>query len=138
MKPYLLSLAVGLLAGVIYSLLGVRSPAPPIIALVGLLGILVGEQVPPLIRHLGQGSGPTSWFAHQVTPHVFGELPSGGGANAAPTASSLDTSTKETAWLIVGRPEFVDTCDRITALNRASLCATMISIVKVKLPHRWR
>ena len=50
MKPYLISLAVGLLVGLIYSLLGVRSPAPPAIALVGLLGILVGEQVIPLDR----------------------------------------------------------------------------------------
>ena len=29
--------------GVIYSLIGVRSPAPPIVALIGLLGILAGE-----------------------------------------------------------------------------------------------
>eukprot|EP01041_Mallomonas_annulata_P041760 gene41760-65904_t len=33
-----------MLIGSIYSLLGVRSPAPPIIALMGLLGILLGEQ----------------------------------------------------------------------------------------------
>jgi xanthosine utilization system XapX-like protein len=33
MKPYLLSLGAGLLVGVLYSLLGVRSPAPPAIAL---------------------------------------------------------------------------------------------------------
>ncbi len=52
MKPYLLSLGAGLLVGVIYSLLNVRSPAPPVIALIGLLGILVGEQLPPLVRQL--------------------------------------------------------------------------------------
>jgi XapX domain-containing protein len=52
MKPYLLSAAAGLLVGVIYALLNVRSPAPPVIALVGLLGILAGEQLPPLVRHL--------------------------------------------------------------------------------------
>jgi XapX domain-containing protein len=46
MKPYLLALAVGLLVGVIYALLNVRSPAPPVVALVGLLGILIGEQLP--------------------------------------------------------------------------------------------
>jgi XapX domain-containing protein len=51
MKPYLLSAAAGLLVGVIYALLNVRS-APPVIALVGLLGILAGEQLPPLVRHL--------------------------------------------------------------------------------------
>mgnify|MGYP000632601126 CR=1 FL=1 len=44
MKLYLISLAVGLLVGVIYGVLNVRSPAPPVIALVGLLGILIGEQ----------------------------------------------------------------------------------------------
>ena len=38
MKPYLLSLGAGLLVGIVYSLLGVRSPAPPIIALVGIRG----------------------------------------------------------------------------------------------------
>jgi XapX domain-containing protein len=50
MKPYVLSLALGLLVGVIYALFRVRSPAPPVIALVGLLGILLGEQIPPLIK----------------------------------------------------------------------------------------
>lgn len=41
MKLYLMSLSAGLLVGIIYALIDVRSPAPPIIALVGLLGILV-------------------------------------------------------------------------------------------------
>lgn len=41
--PYLVSLCVGLGIGVIYGLLAVRSPAPPIIALLGLLGMLAGE-----------------------------------------------------------------------------------------------
>lgn len=44
MKPYLVSLAVGLLAGLLYAVLKVKSPAPPTIALVGLLGMLIGEQ----------------------------------------------------------------------------------------------
>lgn len=51
MKTYLLSAAAGLLVGVIYALLNVRSPAPPAIALVGLLGILAGEQLPSLARN---------------------------------------------------------------------------------------
>lgn len=50
MKLYLISLAAGLLVGVIYGFLNVRSPAPPVIALVGLLGILIGEQIVPLAR----------------------------------------------------------------------------------------
>ena len=38
MKLYLMSLGAGLLVGIIYALIDVRSPAPPIIALVGLFG----------------------------------------------------------------------------------------------------
>ena len=38
------------IVGVIYGVLNVRSPAPPVIALVGLLGILIGEQIVPLAR----------------------------------------------------------------------------------------
>ncbi|MBI3345630.1 MAG: DUF1427 family protein [Burkholderiales bacterium] len=76
MKPYLLSLAVGLLVGVIYALFHVRSPAPPVIALVGLLGILLGEQLPPLAKRLfGGDAAQVSWLHHQVKPHMFGELP---------------------------------------------------------------
>ena len=43
LQPYLVSLLVGLSIGVIYGLVSVRSPAPPIIALLGLLGMLAGE-----------------------------------------------------------------------------------------------
>ncbi|WP_280152073.1 XapX domain-containing protein [Piscinibacter sp. XHJ-5] len=75
MKPYLVSLAVGLLVGVIYALFNVRSPAPPVIALVGLLGILVGEQIPPLIKHSLKTDKTASWLHDQVKPHVFGQLP---------------------------------------------------------------
>lgn len=42
MNPFLLSLAAGSVIGVLYGLLKVRSPAPPVIALVGLLGMLLG------------------------------------------------------------------------------------------------
>jgi XapX domain-containing protein len=51
-KPYLVSLSVGILIGAIYSLMNVRSPAPPIIALAGLLGILVGEQAVPFAKKM--------------------------------------------------------------------------------------
>ena len=44
MKVYLVALAIGLFVGLIYGVLGVRSPAPPLVALVGLLGMLLGEQ----------------------------------------------------------------------------------------------
>ena len=44
-KAYVISLAVGVLVGLIYALLNTRSPAPPIIALLGLLGMLIGESL---------------------------------------------------------------------------------------------
>ena len=77
MKIYLVSLAVGLLVGALYGLLHVRSPAPPVVALVGLLGILIGEQIPPLFHHaLAKGPAAAAW-THQIRPHVFGRLPKG-------------------------------------------------------------
>ena len=76
MKIYIVSLTVGLLVGAIYGLLNVRSPAPPVVALVGLLGILAGEQIPPLVRHYMADKVRLGWV-QQVRPHVFGELPRG-------------------------------------------------------------
>jgi len=52
MKSYLFSLGAGLLVGFIYSVLKIRSPAPPLIALVGLLGILIGEQALPCAQRM--------------------------------------------------------------------------------------
>lgn len=87
MKPYLFSLAAGLLVGAIYALVHVRSPAPPVIALVGLLGILIGEQIPPFIQHIVRGeTAASTWLGHQVKPHVFGQLPQG--QRPAPAAAS--------------------------------------------------
>ena len=60
MKPYLVSLAVGILVGGIYALLRVRSPAPPVIALVGLLGMLIGEQGVGLAFLLMPGNAKTA------------------------------------------------------------------------------
>ncbi len=44
MKALLVSFVVGLLVGVVYGAIRVKSPAPPIIALLGLLGMVLGEQ----------------------------------------------------------------------------------------------
>ncbi|GGL66468.1 hypothetical protein GCM10010129_07400 [Streptomyces fumigatiscleroticus] len=41
--PYLQALSAGVLVGLLYALLKVRSPAPPPIALFGLLGMLAGQ-----------------------------------------------------------------------------------------------
>ncbi len=88
MKMYLLSLGAGLLVGVIYSLLHVRSPAPPIIALVGLLGILVGEQVIPVGKKLLAGTAfSAAWTESNAHPHLFGHMPS---------RTDKKTETKET------------------------------------------
>lgn len=77
MKLYVVSAAVGLLVGVIYGLLNVRSPAPPVVALVGLLGILVGEQVVPLAKRLLSSEPVTAaWTREQCGSHIFGQLPS--------------------------------------------------------------
>ena len=76
MKTYLLSAGAGILVGVIYSLLNVRSPAPPLVALVGLLGILIGEQVVPISKQLISGSGlAVAWRHAHCAPHIFGLLP---------------------------------------------------------------
>lgn len=76
MRVYLLSFGGGLLAGVLYGLLSIRSPAPPLVALVGLLGILLGEQAVPLARRLMSGEGAlAAWLRHAGAPHLFGELP---------------------------------------------------------------
>ena len=45
MKLLLLSFVVGLGVGVFYGLIRVKSPAPPIVALLGLLGMVFGEQL---------------------------------------------------------------------------------------------
>jgi XapX domain-containing protein len=97
MKMYVLSLAVGLLVGVIYGALNVRSPAPPVIALVGLLGILVGEQLVPLAKRL-VSSEPVSaaWAREQCVPHIFGQLP--GKISVTQQAKNIDepcTSNRE-------------------------------------------
>ena len=45
MKDLLISFAVGAFVGLLYGVIKVKSPAPPIIALLGLLGMVMGEQV---------------------------------------------------------------------------------------------
>ena len=79
MKLYFISLSVGLLVGVIYGLLDVRSPAPPVVALIGLLGILLGEQIVPLVRRWNAGEAITiATVQSECASHVFGELPKRG------------------------------------------------------------
>ena len=60
MKLYLFSLGAGVLVGVAYHLIGVRSPAPPLVALVGLLGMLGGEQLVPVGKQYLSDSMPAA------------------------------------------------------------------------------
>jgi XapX domain-containing protein len=76
MRIYVFSFSAGLLVGVIYSLLDIRSPAPPLVALVGLLGILLGEQIIPVAKGMISGHGiATAWERAKSQAHIFGLLP---------------------------------------------------------------
>jgi XapX domain-containing protein len=93
MKPYLLSLAAGLLVGMVYSLLHVRSPAPPLVALIGLLGILGGEQIIPLAKQMWTGAGfHVAWQESKCNQHLFGSLPGG----PEPTRRTTRVATTDT------------------------------------------
>jgi len=86
MRPYVISLGAGLLVGVLYSLLNVRSPAPPLVALVGLLGILLGEQIIPLGKHMLAGLSLVGACREAgCVAHLFGMLPGRHQGNAATT-----------------------------------------------------
>jgi len=88
MKASLLSLGAGLVVGVVYSLLGVRSPAPPVVALIGLLGILLGEQIVPVGRELIAGTSiGAAWRQARCGQHVFGAM-QGSHAQPVDTASN--------------------------------------------------
>lgn len=76
MKPYLAALGAGLVVGIVYSLMNVRSPAPPVIALVGLLGILLGEQIVPFARRMWNGEPEAIAVTRaDCAEHILGPLP---------------------------------------------------------------
>ncbi|RQS35316.1 DUF1427 family protein [Burkholderia sp. Bp8992] len=84
MKPYISSLLAGMLAGAVYYLIGVQSPAPPTIALAGLLGILAGEQILPIARRMLSGIQlRTAWSDAKCSQHMFGALPGAQASDAA-------------------------------------------------------
>lgn len=94
MKIYLLSLGAGVLVGVVYSLLNVRSPAPPLVALVGLLGILVGEQIIPVGKHLLAGASIVGAYREaRCASHLFGVLPGRHEDKPATTGHTLEKAT---------------------------------------------
>ncbi|MDB5988661.1 MAG: hypothetical protein JWQ10_64 [Herbaspirillum sp.] len=92
MKLYIISLATGLLVGIIYALLQVRSPAPPAIALIGLLGMLVGEQVVPTVKRLIAGEPVTvSWLRTECVGKITGVAPPGVQAKKESNGPEMDS-----------------------------------------------
>lgn len=89
MKLYVISLAVGLLVGIIYAVLQVRSPAPPAIALIGLLGMLIGEQIVPSVKRLMAGEAVTvSWLRSECVPKISG-------VEAKPTLAKAESQQQQ-------------------------------------------
>lgn len=58
MTPFLISLGAGVFIGLVYTLLKVRSPAPPAVALVGLLGMLIGSTLGGTLLHPASPAAP--------------------------------------------------------------------------------
>ena len=52
MKAYLLSFLLGCAVGVLYAVCRVKSPAPPLVALTGLLGMVLGENGYTLLKNM--------------------------------------------------------------------------------------
>lgn len=71
MKETILSFAVGLFVGIAYGILRVKSPAPPIIALTGLLGMVLGEQaaVRFLVKKVPAATATVSSIAGEGASH---------------------------------------------------------------------
>lgn len=91
MKLYVVSLGAGVLVGIIYALMQVRSPAPPAVALIGLLGMLVGEQVVPPVKRLLSGQSVTvSWFHAECVPKITG-VPAKAEAPVEPASCKAST-----------------------------------------------
>ncbi len=85
MTAYALTLGAGLAVGVAYGLMGVRSPAPPIIALLGLLGMLAGEAV---VSYLRGHPGTLAQLFHTKSFLASRDLAPGAKNPAAPAARS--------------------------------------------------
>lgn len=67
------SLGAGVLVGALYAMMSVRSPAPSLVALLGLLGMLIGEQVVPVARRLTARRPVTAaWFGAECAPKITG------------------------------------------------------------------
>jgi XapX domain-containing protein len=72
MIGYAVSLFMGAAVGVAYGLVQVRSPAPPLIALVGLLGMVMGQQAVDMAR---RQLSPPAHTSTQRVPDNVNDLP---------------------------------------------------------------
>ena len=77
MKTLLISFVVGLLVGAVYGVIRVKSPAPPIVALLGLLGMVLGEQAGGRLHTKQVRSGNVS-SAHIVAERTVRQEPPDG------------------------------------------------------------
>ena len=69
-------IGAGVLVGMIYSLLNIRSPTPPLMTLVGLLGRSDSEQVIPIAREMfSRRDSRWPGSSRGRTPHIFGMSP---------------------------------------------------------------
>ncbi len=66
---YVASLAVGAAVGISYGVIGLRSPAPPMAALLGLLGMLAGENGVAAIRKSMAGPARAGEVTTPAPPH---------------------------------------------------------------------
>ena len=67
---------------------------PPVVALVGPLGMLIGEQIIPVARHMLEGTHlAAAWHQSHGTPHIFGLLP---GRHEQATQPTIDSEPERT------------------------------------------
>jgi XapX domain-containing protein len=92
MKVMFVSFAIGLGVGVIYGLIRVKSPAPPIVALLGLFGMVLGEQAG--VWFLTKKIQTTNVYS----AHIVSELK----LQQQPPCST--SSFAAVAWLMIPRP----------------------------------
>lgn len=95
MKIYLVALSAGLLVGAIYSLIGARSPAPPLVALLGLFGMLLGEQGFAVAKRLVNGRPLTNeWLIEECLPKITGAPVSPSPAHSTPLTPTMPDTPK--------------------------------------------
>ena len=92
---YIISLGVGFGVGLLYWLLKVQSPAPPLIALAGLLGMVLGEHAIPVVK--AQFFAQSAVQAASPPPALPIPAPMPDSAAEKPSAPSAPSAAKEGA-----------------------------------------